>query len=347
MKSGFVGLGGSGKSTLFNAVTGSDGAGDPLRTVSVPDQRVDQLAEIYSPKKTTYAKFECHDLPGIGGDDRGEARLFASLRELDALALVVRCFESDAYPYDRPSVDVAKDVNDLVSALQVADWNMVENRVDKLEKQVHKPTKTQDQDKKELALLLRLKAVLEAGGLVDDVEINSAEEELIRGFRFLTQKPKLVVLNLPDEGADDAALKAAVPDGLDRVLCIRGSIEAEIASLDEADAAEFMADYAIESPARDRLISELYGLLGLHSFLTAGDDECRAWTIRRGASAHEAAGAIHSDIQRGFIRAEVIPFTDLVESGGFKEAKAAGHMRLEGKEYPVADGEVINFRFSV
>jgi len=347
MKAGFVGLPGSGKSTLFRAVTGSDGTGDPFRTVEVPDQRIDQLAGIYNPKKSTYAKFECHDLAGIGVDDRHEGRLFGAMRQLEALALVVRCFESDAYPYDRPEIDVTKDMEDLVSAFQVADFMMVENRVDKLEKQVLKPTKTQDQDKKELAVLTKLKGVLEGGSSIDDVALNDAEEELIRGFGFLTQKPKLVVLDLPDEGADEAALRALVPDGIDHVLAIRGAIEAEIASLDPADAREFMADYGIERPARDRLVAELYGLLGLHSFLTAGEDECRAWTIPQGASAHDSAGTIHSDIQRGFIRAEVIPFVDLVAAGGFKDAKAAGHMRLEGKEYRVADGEVINFRFSV
>ena len=347
MKTGFVGLPGSGKSTLFRAVTGSDGAGDPFRTVEVPDQRINQLSEIYNPKKSTYAKFECHDLPGIGLDDRHEARLFASMRQLEALALVVRCFESDAYAYDRPEIDVAKDIEALVSAFQFADFMMIENRADKLEKQVLKPTKTQAQDQKELAVLDKLKGVLEGGGLIDDVELNAAETELIRGFGFLTQKPKLVILDLPDEGGDGDSLRVQVPEGIDHVLAIRGALEAEIANLDAADAAEFMADYGIERPARDRLVGELYGLLGLHSFLTVGEDECRAWTIPQGASAHDSAGAIHSDIQRGFIRAEVIPFDDLIAAGGFKEAKTGGHMRLEGKEYVVADGEVINFRFSV
>lgn len=347
MKAGLVGLAGSGKTTLFKAITGSDGTGDPFRTVEVPDARIGQLAEIYSPKKCTYAKLECHDLPGVGTDDRAEARLFAQMREVDAVALVVRCFECDAYAYDRASVDVKADIDRLVSSFQVADFVMVENRVEKLEKQVTRPTRTQDQDKKELALLLRIKEKLEEGGLVDDLDLNDTEEEMIRGFRFLTQKPALVVLNLPDDVEDDSEFRAAVPESLDRVLSIRGGIEAEIASLDAEDAAVFMEDFGITAPAKDRLIEQLYGLLGLHSFLTAGEDECRAWTITKTASAHEAAGAIHSDIQRGFIRAEVIPFDDVVAHKGFKEAKSAGAMRLEGKEYVVQDGDVINFRFSV
>lgn len=347
MKAGLVGLTASGKSTLFRAITGSDGSGDPLRTVEVPDARVARLSEIYSPKKTTYARFECHDTPGVGSDERQEARLFAQLREMDAVALVIRGFENSAWPYDRPEIDVAADLEHVVSSFQVADFVMVESRVEKLEKQVTKPTKTQEQDKKELALLLRLKDVLESGGKIEDAELSSIEEETIRGFRFLTQKPVLVILNLPDDGAGEEALRLAIPDGYPRVVAIRGEIEAEIATLEGDDAAEFMQDYGITETARDRLIAGLYDLLGLQSFLTAGEDECRAWTIKKGESAVEAAGTIHSDIQRGFIRAEVIPFQDLAAAGGFKEAKAAGHMRLEGKEYAIQDGEVINFRFSV
>jgi len=347
MKAGLVGLPGSGKSTLFGAITGTDGTGDPFRTVEVPDSRIDALAQIYRPKKTTYARFECHDLSSVGADDRGEARLYAQMREMDALALVVRAFEDAAWPYDRAEADPKADLEGLLSSFQLADFVMVENRVEKLGKQVNKPTKTQEQDRKELAVLIRVKEVLEGGGKVEDVKLSTAEEEILRGFRFLTQKPMLVVLDLPDDGEGEAAHRAAIPTSFSRVLPIRGGLESEIGCLDPEDAAVFMEDYGIVEPARDRLIAGLYDLLGLHSFLTTGEDECRAWTIQKEDSAVTAAGVIHSDIQRGFIRAEVVPFDDLAGAGGFKEAKAAGHMRLEGKEYVVQDGDVINFRFNV
>jgi GTP-binding protein YchF len=347
MKAGLVGLPGSGKSTLFRAITRSDGSGDPFRTVSVPDRRVDALAEIFQPKKRTYAKVECHDLGSIGADEKTEARLFAQMRELDALALVVRCFEDPSYAHARPSVDVAQDLEKLHAAFQFSDFVQVEGRIDKLEKSVGKPSKTQERDRKELGVLQKLKVVLEKGGKVEDVSLHASEEELIRGFRFLTQKPALVVLNLRDDGAGEKDLRAKVPASFSRVIAIRGSLEAEISQLEAADAAAFMKDYGITDPARDRLIAALYELLGLCSFLTSGEDECRAWAIKKGATAVEAAGAIHSDIQRGFIRAEVVAFDDLVAAGGLKEAKAANKLRLEGKEYAVADGDVINFRFSV
>ena len=347
MKAGFVGLPGSGKSTLFRAITRSDGSGDPFRTVSVPDRRVEALSDLFQPKKKTFAKVECHDMPSIGADEKAEARLFAQMRELDAIALVARGFEDSSFAHARPSVDVAQDLERLHAAFQFSDFVQVESRVDKIEKSVNKPSKTQERDKKELGVLQKLKVVLEKGGKVEDVSLHASEEELIRGFRFLTQKPVLVVLNLPDDGKGEAALRASIPATFPRVLPIRGSLEAEIAQLEAADAAAFMKDYGITEPARDRLIAGLYELLGLCSFLTAGEDECRAWTIRKGTSAAEAGAVIHSDIQRGFIRAEVVTFDDLMAAGGLKEAKAANRVRLEGKDYVVKDGDVINFRFSV
>jgi GTP-binding protein YchF len=347
MKVGLVGLPGSGKSTLFRAITRSDGSGEPVRTVDVPDARVDTLAEIFKPKKKTYAKVDVVDLPGVGSDPRKGAQLMASIRDTDALALVVRGFEDDSYPYDRPDVDVRRDLESLIGSFQLADFVMIETRIEKLEKSVHKPTKSQEQDKRELELLKRLQEALESGARLEDLSLKASEEEMIRGFRFLTQKPVLVLVDLPDDGAREADLVAAVPESFPRTITLRGSLEAEIAQLDPADAAAFMEEYGLEVPAREALVTALYDVLGLCSFLTAGEDECRAWAIRRGATALEAAGAIHSDIQRGFIRAEVVPFANLVEAGGFKEAKARNAMRLEGKEYAVADGEVVHFRFSV
>jgi hypothetical protein len=347
MKAGLVGLPGSGKTTLFAAITGQDPGGDPFRSVEVPDGRIDRLAEIFVPKKVTYARFEVHDLAGVGAESRDEARNFATMREMDALALVIRGFQNQSYPYERPSIDVAADLDRLVSSFQVADFVMLENRIERLEKQVLRPTKTQEQDKKELALLQKLKDVLEGGGRIEDATLKEADEELIRGFRFLTQKPTLVILNLPDDGEGEADLLAKIPKTFTRVLPIRGGLESEITRLDAADAAAFMTDFGIQETARARLIAALYDLLGLQSFLTAGEDECRAWTVVKGETAVEAAGTIHSDIQRGFIRAEVTPFDVLSAAGGFKEAKAAGHQRLESKDYVVKDGDVINFRFSV
>ena len=204
MKAGLVGLPGSGKSTLFRAITRSDGSGDPFRTVSVPDRRVDALADMFQPKKRTFAKVECHDLPGVGADDKAEARLFAQMRELDALALVVRGFEDASFAHARASVDVAQDLERLHVALQFSDFVQVEGRVEKLEKSINKPSKTQERDKKELGVLQKLKEVLEKGGKVEDVSLHASEEELIRGFRFLTQKPALVVLNLPEDGAGES-----------------------------------------------------------------------------------------------------------------------------------------------
>jgi len=347
MKVGLVGLPGSGKTTLFRAITCSEGHGDPFRTVDVPDPRVDALAEIFQPRKKVYAKVDVHDFPGLGADPRSEASLMASMRDSDALAIVVRGFESNTYPYEDPAVDVKRDLETLVGSFQVADFMMIENRISKLEKTVNKPTKTQERDKKELELLLRLKEALEGGSLIEDVPLKASEEELIRGFRFLTQKPSLVVASLPDDGAGAEEALARVPETFQRRLCLRGSLEAEIAMLDPEDAATFMEEYGLREPARDALLAALYDLLGLCSFLTAGEDECRAWTVRRGASALEAAGAIHSDIQRGFIRAEVVSCEDLLRAGGLKEAKAANLLRLEGKDYVVRDGDILNFRFSV
>ena len=347
MKAGLVGLPGAGKSTLFQAITRSDGSGDPFRVVDVPDPRIDRLVEIFSPRKTSYAKFDCHDFAGIGGDARTQTRLMADMRDLDALAIVVRGFESQVYPYEDGSVDPARDLENVISAFQIADYLQVETRVEKLRVSTRKPTKNREQEIVELAVLERLHKVLDEGGRIEDVSLSEKEEMILRGFRFLTQKPSLVILDLPDDGAGEDELRAAIPDSFSKVLPLRGGLEASIAELDEEDAQLFMSEYGIEKPARDLLIASLYDLLGLQSFLTAGEDECRAWTLRKGATALEAAGAIHSDIQRGFIRAEVVAYDDLIAAGGLKEAKAQKLMRLEGKEYEVKDGEIVHFRFNV
>jgi len=347
MKVGLVGLPGAGKSTVFSALSPLAKEGETLRSLDVPDPRVDRLAEIFHPRRKVYAKVDVEDLPGLGRDPRQLDRLMGRIRDVDALALVVRAFENPTYPYKEPKPSPARDLEQLTSQFQVADFVMLEGRIERLSKQVKKPTQSQEQDKLELQLLCRLKARLEEGEQLLDQELKGAEEELIRGFRFLTMKPSFVVVNLPDDGAgEEEALAALTPSGLEG-LPLRGSLEAEIARLDPEDARIFMAEYGLKNTARERLLTALYKLLGLHSFLTAGEDECRAWTIRKGALALKAASVIHSDIARGFIRAEVVPASELMRLGGMREAKAAHALRLEGKEYVVQDGDVINFRFNV
>lgn len=346
MKAGLVGLPGAGKTTLFRAITRSRD-GEPWRAVAVPDTRVERLAALFRPRKVTYARVHVQDFPGVGGDPAREARLLGEIRDMDALALVVRAFEDPSYPHEEPSADVARDLGRLQDVFQLADYVVIENRVEKLSKQVHKPTPRQEQDRRELQLLERLKAHVEAGGLIGGAEIAPSEEPLVRGFRFLTQKPSLVVLNLPDEGADEEALRARVPDAYPQVIALRGGLEAEIAALDPGDVPVFMAEYGLETTAREALIAGLYDLLGLCSFMTVGEDEVRAWTIPKGATAWEAAGVIHSDLQRGFIRAEVVGCEELLEAGGMKAAKAANLVRVEGKDHPVRDGDVVHIRFNV
>lgn len=354
MKVALIGPPRSGKTTLFAAITGHTPAPgqigqEQLAVVKVPDPRLPVLTGMYKPKRVVPATLDFVDFPGAGtADAQGRAefrRHAANMRNCDALVVVLREFDSDAIPPYRDRIDPAADLAELRSELAFADLEIATNRIERLEKQVTKPTPTQDQDKRELALLLQCREALE-----DDRPISSAlrasdEKLAVKSFSFLTQRPLVVVLNAneseigepPSLQDDDAAV----------VLSLSAEIEAEIAQLDEADRPEFMADLGITEPARDSLLRGCYRALGLISFLTVGDDEVRAWTIPAGATAIEAAGKIHTDIARGFIRAETVTYDDLTEVGDIKAAKAAGKIHLEGKTYVVKDGDVINFRFNV
>ena len=354
MKIALVGLPGSGKSQVFAALSGQ--APDPgleygksvARVVEVHDTRLEHLQEIYQPKKFTPATIEVEDFPGIDSSQvKANAALFASLREADALCCVLRTFLDASYAHDPADANPSRDWERLLGDLQIADLEMIEKRIERLEKQVLRPTKTQKADQAELDLLQRCRDALEGGGRLSDVTLRAGEEDQLRSFRFLTQKPIMIILNLDDEASDAAGQIASLGGRAESVVALRGRLEAEIAQLDPDEAAEFMQDFEIESPAARLLIQELFELLGLCAFLTAGEDEVRAWTIKRGDSAVTAAGKIHSDIARGFIRAEVVAFADLESAGSMREAKAANAVRLEGKEYPVMDGDIINFRFSV
>jgi len=355
MKVGIVGFAGSGKTTVFNALTGlaaETGFGGRDRAnvgvIKVPDPRVDKLAQIYSPKKKTYAEIsfvdvagpEQHEAAGPGRSETGlDPKLVQHMREVDALVHVVRDFQS---PYLARAADAAGDIRAFEDELILTDLVQVENRVARLKKE--------RDSERERDLFDRLKADLESEKALRDIEITPEENALVAGFRFLSLKPLLLLINAGEDqvasGPSPEALGLAAKKGL---TCIQmsGKSEMEIAELEPEEQREFLRDLGIQEPARDRFVRAAYALLDLISFLTAGEDECRAWPIKRGTNAQKAAGKIHSDIERGFIRAEVARFEDLAALGTISACREHGKLRLEGKDYIVQDGDVINFRFNV
>ncbi len=349
MNVAMIGLPQSGKSTLFTAVTGQ--AADPYaprepRTavVKVPDERVTHLAKLYKPKKTTEATIEFVDVPGCSLDDvKGQddwRRLLPEVRMAELLVVVVRDFENASVPAFRERIDPKSDFAAVWDELIFADLEGVTTRMERVEKSLKRPTKTHEAEKRELAVLTRCHEALEAEAPLSTVLKTEEERRQVKSLAFLTQKPLLCVRNLSDDrAAEEAGLDVA---HVRASLSLSASIEAEIAMLDPEDHPAFLADLGLERTARERLIQTCYEACGLISFLTTGPDEVRAWTIRAGATATEAAGKIHTDFARGFIRAETLAFDDLVAHGDFKGAKAAGKVRSEGKGYIVADGDVIN-----
>lgn len=357
-----VGLPGSGKTTVFNALTGGHAetggysgsrAAPNISVVKVPDERVDRLAALFSPKKTTYADVTYVDVAipaGAAREGTVNPDVLAQVRNADALLHVARAF--DEATAVEPA-DPWRDVDDLELEFTVADLSVIEKRLEKLKTQGrHGSQAERELAQREEELLARIEPHLSEGRPIRSFGLTDEEELLLRGYRFLTQKPVLVVLNI-DEGrlAEAAALETA---GRTRhaqphtdVAALAGKIEAEIGELPEDDARLFMADLGIAEPSRGRIIRLTYDLLGLFSFYTAGEDECRAWTIRRGATAVEAAGAIHSDLARGFIRAEVISVDDLLEAGSTAEARKRGTLRQEGKAYQVRENDVLQILFNV
>ncbi len=344
MKVGLIGHRGAGKTTIFNMLTGLQaqvggfGAREEvhLGVIKVPDGRVDKLAEIYKPKKTTYAEIRFTDFPPRQGDDnlKSNDALVAQMREVDAIAMVLADFEPSAQPL--------KDLNGLLTEMILADLTVVENRQARLKKEKARP--------QEEALLERCAKALENEESLRNLTFSNDEDNLLSGFGFLSRKPLLVLFNQADDKAGQA-LAASFQEELNRRglqgLPLAGKVEMEIAQLDERDRAAFLREIGVAAPARDRFIKASYGLLDLISFLTSGEDEVRAWTIPQGTVARKAAGKIHSDIERGFIRAEVIAFEDFIALGSEAKCKEAGKLRLEGKDYVVADGDIIHFRFAV
>jgi GTP-binding protein YchF len=358
----------SGKTTVFNALTGSDAetgtftasADEPnLATVKVPDVRLDVLTSMFQPQRRVPADVRYLDVAGVakGISEKGMSGvLLAHLSQADALVLVVRGFDDPNVPHAEGSVDPARDLETLRLELLFSDLAAVEKRLERIANQLKKVTgREREAMEREQKLMERLHAVLEAEKPIREIlpDLDLEDTKTLRGFGFLTAKPALVLVNIGEEQLGDP--QAAIIAELDArfgapgmaIDALAGQIEMEIGRLDQADADEFMRDLGIAESSRDRVIRRSFTLLGLIPFFTVGPDECRAWTIRRGALAVEAAGEIHSDIQRGFIRAEVVGYDDLIASGGLPEARKLGKLRREGKEYVVQDGDVINFLFNV
>jgi len=356
MKMTIIGLANSGKTTVFNALTRntietttySSGQLEPnLATVKVPDARLEALARIFQPRKVTYADVQYIDIAGIGGGTPGSGLPPALLNfpgGADALLHVARGFAADDVPHPEGRVDPARDIEAIDLELAFSDMAIIERRLIRLSAEISKmPLKEREIRTGERDLLVRLQSQLEAGIPIRDIALSDDEARLLRGYQFLTAKPMLIVINV-----GEAQLAAPAPViGQHRIVALCGKIEAELAQLDDDDGRVFMDDLGISAPARDRVIAQTYELLGLISFLTAGPDEVRAWPIRRNTPAVEAAGTIHTDIQRGFIRAEIVAYEDLMRSGSIPEARKAGTVRMEGKTYIVRDGDVCHFLFNV
>lgn len=356
MRVGIIGPPKSGKSTLFAALTGH--APDPALahqehayTTIVPDPRIDYLVEQYKPKKTTYATIEVSDFPGISSrDEHGKEQYRKHLPQIhlcDALVVVVRDFENSAVAMHQERINPASDLEAIGDDFIFADLEAVVTRIERLEKSAKRPSKSSEQDKKELALLQRCQTALEDIQPLSSVLQHEEEALILRSFAFLTEKPVVVVVNVSEgQATAEPTIRYEHAHG---IINICAEAEADIAALETPqDRAAFLQDLGITTPASERFIQTCYAAAGLISFLTTGPDECRAWPIRRGSTAVEAAGKIHSDIARGFIRAETAGYDDFVAAAGdMKALKAAGKLRQEGKTYVVNDGDIINFKFNV
>jgi hypothetical protein len=358
LKIGIVGLVQVGKTTLFRILTHAHGSGlasvrqeTHVGVVRVPDARLDRLTEMYPGRKAVHASVEYVDTPGSIIELARTGLQSQNLRELNALAHVVRAFEEGAVPAEGGSVDPQRDIENIELELILSDLAVAEKRLERLEKDIKKQKNPALE--KEYQALETCKAALDKQTPLREVPLGVEEEWAIRGFTFLSLKPMLYVLNLGEKeaGRANAAEQFATAAGLKQrphtaVSAVCGKVEAELAELSDADAAEFLESYGLAESAMARLIRASYRLLGLISFFTIGENECRAWTIRSGVTAWEAAGEVHSDFQRGFIRAEVVKFEDLVAVGSLAEARHHAQLRLEGKEYVVHDGDVVYFRHS-
>jgi ribosome-binding ATPase len=355
MKTAIIGLPMVGKTSLFTILTGVHEATRMglmearVGVTKVPDKRLDELAKIFDPPKITHATVEYFDFPSISKEALRDPSYLASMRVADALAHVLRLFPSDTVPHEKGSVDPIRDLEDVEMELILSDLVVVEKRLDRLEKD-RKKIKGPDLDR-EAALLERCKTALENNTALRTLELSADEEKLIRGFQFLSQKPMLFVLNIGEEDAarmyeiEEEYRKGALAGRTNTgVSAICGKIEAELAELSPEEQREYVASYGLKDSGFERLIAATYEVLGLMSFLTAGETEVRAWTVPMNSTAPKAAGAIHSDFEKKFIRAEVVNWKALIDHGGYPGVREKGLLRLEGKEYIVKDGDVLVIR---
>jgi GTP-binding protein YchF len=356
MKTAIIGLPMVGKTALFTILTGAHESSARMGTLEarvgvtkVPDERLNELAKIFEPPKITFATVEYLDFPAISKEALRDPSYLASMRVADALAHVLRLFPSDTVPHEKGSVDPLRDLEDVETELGLSDLVVIEKRMERLERD-RKKAKSPELDR-EFALLQRCKETVEGNAALRTMELTSEEEKIIRGFQFLSLKPMLFVLNIGEEDAgrlheiEEEYRKGPLAGRAGTaVTAICGKIEAELAELTLEEQREYLASYGLKESGLERLISATYRLLGLMSFLTAGETEVRAWTIPLNSTAVKAAGAIHSDFEKKFIRAEVVNWRALIDHNGYPGVREKGLLRLEGKEYIVKDGDVLVIR---